>query len=165
MYSPDERRSIRAEQNRDAMPSEEEAARMARNNLASEGCQKCDEDDPDNLSHRMILMPSCPAAQAPPDPRVVMCDDCHEDRDTLRERAFSKARKRNDSDLHENKVVGVAFYECGGWNYVEAEPFDDDPRGDTIYYDAHPHWVPTAEVRCRCGADIDEYVALSEVDE
>ena len=161
MYSPDERRSIRSEMNRDAAPSPEEAKAEARRHLASEGCRECDEDDPDNLSVRYVRLPSCSAVQTPPDPTYVMCDDCYDEQPTMRERAFEKARKRNEQEFRDEKVVGVVFFECGAWEYVEAEVFTEDADG-VIYADAHPHWTPTGPLRCRCGSSINEYVRLDE---
>lgn len=149
MYSPDERRAIRAEMNRDAMPTKEEAAAEHRSYLAREGCQKCDEDDPDALDIYGILMPSCSAVQPPRDPRVVLCDDCAENRDTLRERALKKARNRDDT-------LAVAIFECENWEYVTAPEQVTDKHGNPLPM-SH---VPTAPIECRCGAHLDEVVHL-----
>jgi hypothetical protein len=166
--------NIRDEMNRDAMPTKEEAEAMHRSYLREEGCAECDEDDPDELDVYSVPMPSCAAFQFPNDPTVVYCEEHVEERETLRERAYSKAMEFNEDDWREEKAVAVTFYECGNWTYVTYVPrmqmVSDGVDGDgkEIYkeVEAPPprDFEFTTPIVCRCGEMIDEVVKLSEVD-
>lgn len=163
MYSPDERRAIRAERNRNAAPSGEEAAADHRRHLAEKGCRICGETDPDELEHGRGPTPSCPAIQCqyPTDPTYVMCDDCYADRPSIRERAFRKAQKINNLDHIDKRVIGIAFFECGAWQFVESELVEKHD-GIELYEDDFPGYCPKVNVHCRCGADFREYAALRD---
>ena len=150
---------------RDAMPSKEEAEADHRGYLRRHGCETCDETDPDRLKQVGVLLPSCPMTQTPRDPFIILCDECRKTRETLRERSIRRARNRDGTTAYrETKTVGVVFHECGSWRYVEAEPMDD-VYAEGFYEDAHPDWVPTGPLRCRCGASVDEYVHLADIDD
>lgn len=138
-------RSIRSEQNRDAAPTREEAMADHRRHLRSTGCKNCDENDPDNLGNYTIKEPPCPGVQPHPDPFVVLCEDCADDRETLRERAVRKATARAEAGRHD--TVAVALYECGSFEYVEK------PEYDGSYPTRHGgHPIPQVSIRCpRCG--------------
>lgn len=73
MYSPDERENIRAEMNRDAVPTPEEVEQMQRRQLAELGCRECDEDDPDEL--KMVTRSTIGETEPYRDPFVVLCDE------------------------------------------------------------------------------------------
>lgn len=172
MYSPDEIENIRAEMNRDAMPSKEEAKAEHRNYLRRKGCTNCGESDPDKLDTRYIRYPSCKALQTPPDPTVVLCDECHAERPSLRERAYRKARTHNEryndpelerssGDKTDGEVIAVTFFECDDWRFVH-QPLIDDGTGATY---PHPHVQPHTPIECRCGSDISEIARLSELAE
>lgn len=139
--------SIRAEQNRDAMPSPEEARRLPT-------CEDCGETSED-VQHRDVASVSCPAVQTPPDPFVPLCDDCYSERPTAREKALERARKRDD--LEPTPDVGaVVFYECGNHEYAEYPDPDRPVR-----------WRPrpSAKVECRCGAHVEDIVYHDEEDD
>lgn len=146
---------IRAQKRDAGWPSKEEAQAEHRRYLAEQGCVKCDEDDPDNLATTGVLMPDCPRIQHPPDPFVVMCDECRDARETLRERAMRSADERNDRGFGDT-VLSVAFYECGNWQYVTPPDTPDDvplgPRGA----------VPRTDTLCRCGAVLDTVVEVGD---
>lgn len=151
--------NIRNQQNRDAMPTQKEAKAAARKALASKGCSECGEDDPDVLDQYHPLQPSCSARQQRHEP-VILCDDCHENRETLRERALRRAREKDD-DQEEN-ILAVAFYGCDVWRYVE-EPTIDMGNGEEIPASEAPPHVgerPTAPIECRCGSELDDIVYL-----
>lgn len=156
MYSPDERQNIRSAQNDAAMPSNEEVESSHRRHLRNEGCSNCDEHDPDELNIYRLEMPSCSAAQVPRDPSIIFCDECADGRATLRERAIQKARDRNKGDFRNEKVVGLAFYECDNWAYatIDLDPDPVQPRPPRAR-------IP---VTCRCDSALDEYVELTDTE-
>jgi len=138
--------NIRRAQQRDAMPSRHEKKSAHNDFLRESGCTDCDERDAANLNLVSPLETNCSAAQKRQGPGVVYCDDCLEDRETLRERALRRARSQDG-------VVAVAFYDCQSWKYV-----------NEVTEPEYPGHVPTTNVQCRCGEYLDEVVPLSEAD-
>lgn len=148
--------NLRAEMNRDAAPSKEEAERQARNHLAREGCVDCGEDDPDRLHMAMPDLPSCPMIQVPRDPSFVICDDCSRDRLSARGRVLKQARDQDEYD-EDVAVDGVVFYECGNHEIATRDLTVTRPR--------RPR-VASVGVRCPCGAQISDAVyGLGAVDD
>lgn len=160
MYSPDEIANIRAERNRDVMPSPEEARRERRDYLAREGCVRCGEDDPDQLEARDPPGPDCPRIQSPPKPPI-RCDDCQADApSTAREFAISNAQGHEQRpDQH---TVGVVLFECGNFYTVTAALREETSSGD-LYEDDYPGYTPEGPLRCACGEPIQEYIPGEEV--
>lgn len=102
--------SIRNEQNRDAMPSKEEVEAEHQRFLSENGCEVCDESDPENLkAHPGPYLPSCSATQTPPLDQYepdVFCHEHYRSPKTIWEaNMFRRAWKES--------AVAVAFYECG----------------------------------------------------
>lgn len=163
--------NIRSQQQADAMPSAEEAKAEHRNYLRREGCADCEESDPDALDVRFINFPSCRAYQEPRDPTVVLCDDCHEARPTLRERAIEKAIEINEryddpdrpdpkrGNKNDGKIIAIVFYGCETWEFAH-QPLIDDGTGDKY---PHPHAQAVAPIECRCGSVISEVGKLSDL--
>lgn len=154
--------SIRAEQNRDAAPTPEEAQRMHDDFLSSEGCKVCGEDDPDKLNAVAPHMHSCSGHQAPPAPEPeVYCDD--------HKRGSREIwLQRQLEDLRKDDVVSVVIYECDiARTVTEPEPEtievekmvgrDDDGKGVYEMKEV-PHGQPIAKtpVECRDGHGIEE---------
>lgn len=175
MYSPDEEANIRAEMNRDAMPSPEEAAEMNRRALAEEGCGECGEDAPDELDRYGLHLASCRALQVPDAPFVVLCEEHADERETVRERALRRARERNEQEWHDRTVIGVEFYACQNSSYI----FEGSPP--TITEDVQVGWTDDGEAiteeqelelpgppsttlgtECRCGKPLVDVVLLNE---
>lgn len=166
MYSPDEIANIRREQQADAMPSAEEAKAEHRNHLRREGCRECGETNPDKLDMRYIRYPNCKALQTPPDPTIVLCDECAANRPSLREQTIQKALKRRKNhdpgpQDEKGKLIAVTFFECQNTEYVH-EPRINDGTGQ---YFPHPHAEPTSAIRCRCGSHLDEVVYLADIED
>lgn len=148
---------MRAQQRDAGVPSKEEAKKMHRDYLAREGCARCDECDPDNLDRYGILQPSCSGVQSPPEPDVVLCDDCEEERpDSFVEGRLEEERERGEADV-------AVVYECGLVGVHEREvPTQTSPDGEEIpvpYANANASVLMWCE---RCGATVDRVVYLDE---
>jgi len=169
-------RSIRNEQNRDAMPSKEEVEAEHKRFLSEKGCLVCGESDPENLkAHQMPYLPSCSAVQHPPHDRYepdVFCHEHYRSPKTIWEaNMFKRAWDR--------EALGVAFYECGSVEFVE-EPEPEthtvkqqvgrDDEGNPVYEEVEQpvqrRFPPRPEIhaRCRCGSNLKEVRWLSEDD-
>lgn len=148
--------SIRNEQQRDAAPSKEEAKRMHREYLAEEGCEVCQEDDPDRLQVVMLdHFPDCPATQHPglshDPPQTVLCDE-HERPSSVLARSRRVQQARNQ-DL----AAYLVIYGCGtGATADYSEPDPDNP-----YPPDRRREHPSAPVECRCGAVISEVIDVT----
>lgn len=126
--------SIRAEQNRDAMPHPSEVNKT----LECDGCGVENED----VERRELIMPDCSALQQPDPPWKALCDECDEDRPSLLEKQREKAQKRLESDYYDDPVA-IAFYECGRAHFiVEEEPDEPIPP--------QAREEPKAPIRCSC---------------
>lgn len=142
-----------------APPGKEEVEAQHRRHLRSEGCKHCDEDEPDNLQQVGMLLPSCSARQKPPEPFIVLCDDC------LEERPDSYAEKRVETAKEQDDVDAIVVYDCGITSFETFErPTTRGPDGDEI---PKPHTRPNATVplKCRCGATVDDIVFFDGGDE
>lgn len=166
--------SIRAEQNRDAMPTAEERARMAAKDRT---CENCDVTASD-VESRSLIFPDCPSIQHPPKPFEMLCDECAESRQSLEESALERARDHNDDNYHETEIVAVAFFECGRSYQVEKpevptteverqvgwDDETDEPITEMVEM-KEPRQYPTrAEVpiECDCGADLADIQRLED---
>lgn len=155
MYSPDERANIRAEMNRDAAPSAEEIAEENTRFLRENGCENCEETDPEKLGTYFPVDGKC-GSQSRPDP-VVYCDECAEKRSSAEELA-----RRSDAAL-------AVVYECGavaehnpepnmvtvekqtGWT-EEGDPIMEETE---MEHPQHPSQI-SFDDECYCGADITD---------
>lgn len=160
-------RNIRNQQMADAAPTAEEAKAMHREHLASEGCSKCDEDDPDRLDTYYKPFPSCPRYQAPRDPTVILCDDHKDSIESIRERAINRAREKNDREqLHgkdEPEIVAIALYECKmSENIRKVEPPTNDRGEPRQPYPGET--IPETLIECKfCNSCLDEVIRLKDV--
>lgn len=135
--------NIRAEMNRDAMPSEEEVRAERRHHLAEEGCKVCGEDDPENLRTQMPHTHSCPAVQSPRVEPEVVCDEHEGD---AREAWLADEKER----LNRENAAALVVYECD----ITVTVTEDD--GDESEVPPQYREAPSVSVACRCGAEIDE---------
>lgn len=146
-------RNIRAQQNRDAMPSPEEVEASHRSHLAGEGCADCGEDDPDHLDIHQPLTSGCSAIQQQPTysssggvPGNVLCDDCADERpDSYREKRRREAHRRNDEVEagerdEEEAIIALAEYKCGFISLVEA--------GEVVPHIGRNPSIPVSHPRC-----------------
>lgn len=165
--------NIRAEQQRDAMPTPEEARQKHRDHLASEGCAVCGETDPDALRVVQWMPHECSRHQQPPEPkREVFCEEhARAPREFRRARRVKRARHRD--------APAVVLYTCEFAHYAERpEPetytetvqqgWDED--GDPIWKEVEremPHKGrprPEAPLRCDCGAAVADIIYLNGVE-
>lgn len=160
----DAARSIRAEQNEAARPTQKEAAEMERERRAKEGCRRCGEDDPDVLQPLMQPVPECKGYQAPPDPRILLCESCLQDpgAPTARSEGLDRVRDRAGVTRGGKTVVGAAVYECDHVEAIEEPPVptqtereqvgrDDD--GEPIFEEVEvedPRGSPPPEITAQC---------------
>ena len=134
--------NIRAEKNRDAMPSVEEAREERRQHLADEGCKVCGEDDPENLRMQMPHTHSCPAVQTPRVKAEVVCDDHGED---AREAWLADKKE----ELNRENAAALVVYEC---DITVTVTDDEDDESEVPSQYREP---PSVSVACRCGAGIE----------
>lgn len=141
--------SIRAEQNAAAAPSPSEVERVME-------CENC-ETERDDVEPRDPLIADCSAVQAPDKSWIALCDDCVEERPSLREKQLEEAQKRLDVDYHDDPVA-VAFYECG-----RAEIITENESSKP----SHPHMqeAPTAPIRCKCRERLIDIELINENNE
>jgi len=166
--------NIRSQQQADGAPSRKEAKSSARKQLAEDGCQHCDEDDPDELERYALDLPSCSAVQSPPDQFVVLCDDHADSRKTPRERALKQAREYNEAEWRETKAIAVAFFDCQNYSFVDegqkpttTEEVQVGLDGDEPIMEEQEMELPggpvtTLDTECRCGASLTEVVVLDD---
>lgn len=141
--------SIRQEQNRDAMPSQEEARQEHRRYLSSEGCRYCGEEDPDTLSTMYYPQPSCDAIQK----RVremVVCEDCTDKVPTVKENVMDS--------VDESEEDAVVIYDCGNHSTgttgeAELDSYQPSPGGP-------PNNI-VVNLVCRCGALAEDIIYLN----
>lgn len=154
--------NIRNEQMRDAMPSAEEAEREHRERLGDEGCEVCDERDPDELSIAHPYVPPCAAYPNPPMSRDIRVF-CDEHRRQPHELWWAKrvhgARKQG--------AVAIVEYACGATDYATRDgPPDFNTPGIETWQDIPPSHrpVPEVPVQCQCGETIDDVHMLGGVE-
>lgn len=158
-------------------PSREEVKQMDRNVLAEEGCRECGEDDPDKLDRYERHFPSCSAFQVPDDPYVVLCNDCPDERESIRERALRNARERNEKDWVNETVIAVVFYGCENYSFVtegevptttemvQAGWDGDEPIMEETEIELRGPQVTELETECRCGESLVDVVVLEKEDD
>jgi len=134
--------SIRAQQNAAARPQPDGVGKTLE-------CESCGEKGED-VERRELVMADCSRLQRPDEPWQLLCDECDEERPSLREKQREKARDRLDAD-HYDDPVAIAVYECGRAKFVtENEPDEPTPP--------HMQEPPAAPIRCVCGeplADVE----------
>lgn len=141
--------SIRAQQNRDAMPHPSEVTTTLE-------CESCGVES-DDVERRELVMASCSALQHPDQLWTALCSDCDEDRSSLREQHRKKAQTRIETEYYDDPVA-IAFYECGrGRLITENEP--DEPLPPRM------REPPTAPIRCACGDPVVDVEFLGADDE
>lgn len=126
--------SIRAQQNRDAMPTDEEIAEAKRE---ANTCDRCGEHDPDSVKTRFAecYTPDCRSIQRAPEPMGNICDDC-----------FDPSSKLDTIkwQLSQDNVDYVIEYECG---ILKTENDEYDGEGRRPRY-----WQPSIQIKNpRCG--------------
>lgn len=160
-------RNIRAEMNRDAVPTPEEVRQKHRNYLRDKGCEVCGETDPDKLTVKQPYMGGCyggsrPSMDGPP----VFCHEHYRSPKTFwRARQIKLARDRD--------TEAVVFYDCGSRCIVDStdpetthvkEQVGRDGAGLPIFEEREipkqVQPVPEAPIRHRCDAEIEEIVYL-----
>ena len=148
--------SIRNEMNRDAAPSPEEAERDHLRWLERQGCEFCEETDPERLNMAHVEDHHCREHQSAGYQSVVYCDDCGWDYEFYR----ISEMVRDDKD-------GLVYYHCGVGEYFE-QPEQEyetinhkvgwDEEGEPIYEErqipSRFEKQPEAPVRCRCGVGV-----------
>lgn len=146
MYSPDEIQNIRAEQNRDAAPTPEEAERMHRDYLREHGCNAdgCDVTDPDALHMEHRLVHDCPRTQAPPPDPYPVCDEhARDDADAAWAERFQAQADRYG--------VPIAAYTC------RMSARGERPEQHPVM-EQHGQAPPAHQVAARCpgcGAEVE----------
>ena len=145
MYSPDEIRSIRAELNRDAMPSPDEIEQMNR----ERECERCGEPNTDGETVTAVQRSydhDCSATQHPhPDP-IDLCPDCRADHDPEGE-YVARFASRDET---------YARFSCGVVEKAEPPepPMIDMGDGEEIPA-PHADTRPQVPIECRCGAPFE----------
>lgn len=138
--------AIRAEQNAAAAPSPGEGERAVE-------CKSC-ETESEDVEPRSLLIADCSALQTPDKPWRALCDDCSDERPSLREKQLEKARKRLDVDYHDDPVA-VAFYGCGRAEII-TEPESEEPMPPGMQESA------SAPIRCACEAPLSDIELLDK---
>lgn len=162
--------NIRREQQRDAMPSPEEAARERERFFDDKACAFCDEIDNEKLRLVNYGYHQCPAYQAPPAPeRIITCEDCGFDADvygTWTTVAWMRGR--------DQAYAGFVTYECRMTEHAEIPEPDreqikvgEDEVGEPVYEDGPPQRPeqPSVPFTCRCGANVAFIVTLPPEDD
>jgi len=127
--------AIRNEQAHTAMPSADERHRTPE-------CDNCDAQN-ETVARRALIAPDCLALQQPDVPHRLLCEDCDDERPSLREKHRQQAQKRVEADYHDDPVA-IAVYGCGRATFVTEEPADDG-------HPPHMRAPPEAPVQCACG--------------
>lgn len=158
--------NIRQQQNRDAMPSAEEARRELERMLVDEECEFCGTADTERLRTAKFTWHRCPEYQAPPGPEtIVTCTDCGFDADF-----YGTWKTVEWMRNQEQAYAGFVTYECRMTEHAEIHEPDrqqikvgEDPlTGEPMYEDGPPQPAkpPSVPFRCRCGANVEYIVTL-----
>lgn len=141
--------SIRAEQNRDAMPTDEELAAAKRE---AQTCDRCGEHKPEDVTTRTSesYLPNCNSVQRPPHPLGELCDDCFDP--TTKTDQIKELLVQDDVDY-------VIEYDCGILE-TESDSYDGDQEHRPQY------WKPSVSIRKpRCGHTIETVWTDNDLDE
>lgn len=141
--------SIRNEQMADAAPTPDEHRREHRTHLASEGCEVCEEDDPDKLQDiRYEVVHYCSMIQQPPEhtATVILCDEHERSSTELTEAHFYKCVYENEPDAEL-----VAHYSCGHYEVRGPPTEHNHPYAG---FESVPE-VPTVHTTDGCGGRLE----------
>lgn len=157
-------------------PSSEEVAKMNRAHLATNGCEYCNESDPDKLHQESPVTHSCPRVQQPDCEPIIVCDECEQP--SIRIQMLNRVRKKHEAN-YGGPLIGVALYTCGMFYSDEAELVDNPAYGAPNYEKSDQEQVYETEVATlpgrirvpegpyycpRCGeAEISEVLTINEV--
>lgn len=165
--------SIRNQQNADAAPSADEVRAEHRKRLANEGCQVCDEDDPDVLNQVRVPLTFCGNDQAPRKPfeEIVLCDEHRRPSKVLKRARMVQEARNAGADV-------LAVYSCGATLTASWDVPDDDViaqrtgrRSQGFDFDSarfrtkvrvggDPPKVQALHVGRGCGAELTEVIHL-----
>jgi hypothetical protein len=139
--------SIRAQQNQDAMPHPSELEQALE-------CEECGEKS-DDVERRSLVIADCRAAQQPEKTWTVLCDDCDEERQPLREQQRETAQKRLQADYYDDPIA-IAFYECGQAKFITGREQDDEAIPPQM------EEAPAAPIHCQCGEPIADVELIDD---